>query len=193
MYTSPMTQKAQPPTRRVFDLTRIDSGRVTTGEFKKLNGGFIGYWWTSGLNSANQLTLLCELQIAWASSDERPETFAEVIYSNHVAPLAEMASGVRTTLELAPVFEPHFRAALLTEHLAHHLQIGNYSDANDGLVVSIAKQYQLAYSLVASTPIEFLAAWNEVPVSTIRKRIERARIEGLIPTKRHGRATQGKV
>lgn len=188
-----MSQKAQPPTRRMFDFTRIESGRVTTGEFKKLNGGFIGYWWTSGLNAKNQLTLLCELQIAWASSDELPETSAEGIYTNHVAPLADMASGVRTTLELAPIFEPHFRAALLTEHLAHHLQIGNYSDASDGLVMSIAKQYQLADSLVASTPIEFLAAWNEVPVSTIRKRIERARLEGLIATKRPGRATQGKV
>jgi hypothetical protein len=183
MYTSPMTQKVQPPTRRVFDFTRIDSGRFTTGEFKRLDGGFIGYWWTSGLNSANRLTLLCELQIAWASSDDFPETVAETLYTNHVAPLADMASGVRTTLELAPVFEPHFRAALLTEHLAQHAEIGNYSDSNEGLVPSIAKQYQLAESLGASTPVAFLAAWNGVPVSTIKKRIERARLDGLVRMK----------
>jgi hypothetical protein len=81
---------------------------------------------------------------------------------------------------IAAVSHPAFRAGLLTGHLAAHKEIGTYSDQTDGLVGSIAKQYQLAVALGASTPMEFLAEWNGVPVSTIKKRIERARLEGLV-------------
>lgn len=185
-----MSRKAQPPIHRRFDFTSTQSGKHTTGEFKRLEGGFIGYWWTSGLNANNQLSLLCELQVAWGTPDKLPEESAEEIYRNYVVPLADLASGVRTTLDLAPVFGPLFRAGLLTDHLAAHRRLNSYSDQTDGLVGSIAKQYQLADSLGASTSIEFLAEWNGVPVSTIKKRIERARLEGLIKMKTKVHAPQ---
>jgi len=179
-----MTQRIQNPHRRVFDFCSADDGRVTIAEFKNCPGGFIGYWWTTGLNAANQLTLLGEFQIVWASIDAQPDSVAEKIYNTHVRALVSMASGVTGMVSLTSVFLPEFRASLLTEHLKQHEELGNYSDESDGLIGSIAKQYQLAVSLGASTSVEFLASWNEVPVSTIKKRLERARLEGLIPLRR---------
>lgn len=143
----------------------------------------MGYWWTSGLNASNQLTLLSELQLAWHSENVLPEPSAENLFTSHIAPLGKVASGVETTLDLTAVFEPKFRAGLLTEHLRIHRDLGNYSDAADGLVGSMAKQFQLAVSFLASTSVEFLAQWNDLPITTVKKRLERARLSGLIPTR----------
>lgn len=87
-------------------------------------------------------------------------------------------------VQLTPLFGPEFRPPLLTEHLFKHRELDTYSDSRDGLVGSLVKQYQLAESFGIATSIEFLATWNEVPVSTIRKRLERARLDGLIERKR---------
>ena len=187
-----MSQKMQPPIKRVFDFSRMDDGRVTTAEFKRVDGGFMGYWWTSGLNASNQLTLLCELQLAWQTEDALPEPSAEKIFVTHISPLGKLASGVRTTLDLTAVFHPEFRAGLLTEHLRSHREFGNYSDTTDGLVGSIAKQYQLAVSFLASTTLEFLAKWNDLPVTTVKKRIERARLSGVVETRTPTQQTKRK-
>ena len=175
-----MTRKMQTPTRVPFDLTEVSGGLVTTAEFKMFDDDVVGYWWTSGLNSAGQLGLLGEHQLVWASAGVAPEMSARSIYADHVLPLARKASEVMHLLALTPVYDPAFRSALLTEHLEIHRQIGTYSDEEDGVVGSIAKQYQLAESFIAATTIEFLAAWNELPVSTIRKRLERAREAGMV-------------
>ena len=152
----------------------------------------MGYWWTSGLNASNQLTLLCELQLAWQTEDALPEPSAENIFVTHISPLGKLASGVRTTLDLTAVFNPEFRAGLLTEHLRSHREFGNYSDTTDGLVGSIAKQYQLAVSFLASTTLEFLAKWNDLPVTTVKKRIERARLSGVVETRTPTQQTKRK-
>ncbi len=152
----------------------------------------MGYWWTSGLNASNQLTLLCELQLAWQAEDVLPERSAEQIFEAHISPLAQLASGVRTSLDLTAVFKPDFRAGLLTEHLRSHRELGTYSDTTDGLVGSIAKQYQLAVSFLASTSLEFLAQWNDLPVTTVKKRIERARLNGLIEMRKPRQQTRAK-
>lgn len=152
----------------------------------------MGYWWTSGLNASNQLTLLCELQLAWQTEDSFPERSAENLFVGHISPLGKLASGVRTTLDLTAIFKPEFRAGLLTEHLRSHRELGNYSDATDGLVGSIAKQYQLAVSFLASTSVEFLAQWNDIPVTTVKKRIERARLNGLVETRKPRQQTRVK-
>ena len=152
----------------------------------------MGYWWTSGLNASNQLTLLSELQLAWQTEDAFPEPSAEHIFVTHISPLGKLASGVRTTLDLTTVFKPEFRAGLLTEHLRVHRELGNYSDITDGLVGSIAKQYQLAVSFLASTSVEYLAQWNDLPVTTVKKRIERARLNGLVEMRRPRQQTRAK-
>lgn len=175
-----MTRKMQTPTRVPFDFRELDGVLVTTAEFKKVEDDVIGYWWTSGLNAAGQLGLLSEHQLVWASAGVMPELSARSIYTDHVLPLARRASEARHLPNLTPVYDPAFRSALLTEHLEMHRQIGTYSDEEDGVVGSIAKQYQLAESFIAATTIEFLAAWNELPVSTIRKRLERAREAGMV-------------
>lgn len=170
----------QIPNRIPFDLTYTQGGLVTTGELKGSSGDFVGYWWTSGLNASGQLVLLGEHQISWPANGLAPEISASSIYEEHVFPLASAASQAKGTATLTPVYEPAFRAALLTEHLSIHRELGTYSDEKDGAFGSIAKQYQLAESFIAATTVEFLAAWNELPASTIRKRLERARQAGLI-------------
>jgi len=179
-----MTLRAQFPTRRFFDFSVAEDGLVATAELKKSAGGLISYWWTSGLNSENRLILLSELQLSLPDSDWNEERLATVVYRPFVEPLARIGSGVSGIVQLTPLFKPEFRPPLLTEHLFKHRELGTYSDSGDGLVGCLAKQYQLAESFGISTSIEFLATWNEVPVSTIRKRLERARLDGLVEKKR---------
>lgn len=170
----------QTPNRIPFDLTYIQGGLVTIGELKGSTGDFVSYWWTSGLNALGQLVLLGEHQISWPADGLVAEISARSMYEEHVLPLANTASRAKGTPTLTPVYDPAFRAALLTEHLSIHRELGTYSDEKDGVFGSIAKQYQLAESFIAATTVEFLAAWNELPASTIRKRLERARQAGLI-------------
>jgi hypothetical protein len=179
-----MIERVQPPTRKRYDFFATDQGFVTTAEFKNSSGPTTSYWWTTGLNNANQLTLLAELQIVLPVQEREAQGLAEEVYKAHVLPLAQLASGLASIVLLTSVFNKDFKASLLTEHLEEHKRIESYSDDRDGLVGSLAKQYQLAESLGASTAVEFLALWNEVPVSTIRKRLERARLDGLVPRKR---------
>lgn len=179
-----MTLRAQFPTRRFFDFSIAHDGLVTTAELKKSVGGLISYWWTSGLNSENRLILLSELQLSLPNSDWNEERLATVIHRPFVEPLARIGSEASGMVQLTPLFGPEFRPPLLTEHLFKHRELDTYSDSRDGLVGSLVKQYQLAESFGIATSIEFLATWNEVPVSTIRKRLERARLDGLIERKR---------
>ena len=175
-----MPRETQLPTRRPFDFIDAQDGLVTTAEFRKVSDDAIGYWWTSGLNASGQLGLLSEHQIMWPEEGLAPELSARAVYENHLLPLALAASRAKGLATLTPVYDPAFRSALLTEHLAIHRDLGTYSEEKDGVVGSIAKQYQLAESFIAATTVEFLAAWNELPASTIRKRLERARQAGLI-------------
>lgn len=175
-----MPRNMQIPTRTRFDLIFSEDGLVTIGELKGASGDVIGYWWTSGLNASGQLVLLGEHQILWSAGGQPPEVTAKSIYESHVLPLARGASQAKGIPALTPIWDPAFRTALLTEHLAIHRELKTYSDEKDGVVASIAKQYQLAESFIAATTVEFLAAWNDLPASTIRKRLERARQAGLI-------------
>lgn len=179
-----MSQKVQLPVKRVFDFSQVEDGRITTAEFKRTEGGYASYWWVSGLNASGELVLLVELQLSLPNNESSPEEIGLEVYQRHVSPIAEMASRVLDPMSLTPVYEPSFRIALLTEHLRQHRDIGNYSDETDGVVASLAKQYQLASTFGLSTAIEYLAEWNKVPVSTIKKRLERARLQGLVRRKR---------
>lgn len=179
-----MAHRAQFPTRRFFDFAVSRNGLVTTAELKKTPGGLLSYWWTSGLNSKNQLLLLSELQLPLPEDDWSEERLDDEVYRPHIEPLARLGSQVSGLVRLTPLFSPEFRASLLTEHIHKHHLLGTYSDSIDGLIGSLAKQYQLAESFGISTSIEFLATWNEVPASTIRKRLERARLDGLVDKKR---------
>lgn len=179
-----MIQKVQLPVKRVFDLSQVEDGRVTIAEFKQIGEALTSYWWTSGLNASGELVLLAELQLSLPTNESQPEEVGLEVYRHHVSPLAAMASKVAGPVTLTPVYEIGFRTALLTEHLRQHRELGNYSDEEDGYVASLAKQYQLTSSFGLSTAIEFLAEWNEVPVSTIKKRLERARLQGLVRRKR---------
>lgn len=179
-----MSQKVQLPVKRVFDFSQVEDGRITTAEFKKVEGGYASYWWVSGLNASGELVLLVELQLSLPNKESNPEGIGLEVYRSHVSPIAEMASRVLDPMTLTPVYEPGFRLGLLTEHLRQHREIRTYSDETDGVVASLAKQYQLASTFGLSTAIEYLADWNKVPVSTIKKRLERARLQGLVRRKR---------
>lgn len=179
-----MTTRVQYPTRGFFDFSIAGAGLVATAELKKADGGFISYWWVSGLNSTNQLTLLAELQLSLPEKKWTEETLMVEIYRPHIEPLSRIGSGVSGIVQLTRLFKPEFRPPLVTEHLHKHKLLGTYSDSTDGLVESLAKQYQLVESFGLATSVEFLAAWNEVPASTIRKRLERARLDGLVQRKR---------
>lgn len=179
-----MIRKVQLPAKRVFDFSQVEDGRVTIAEFKQTGQAIMSYWWVSGLNASGELVLLVELQLSLPTAKWKPEEFGLEVYRNHINPLAELASQVMEPLALTSLYELGFRTALLTEHLRIHRDLGNFSDEGDGVVASLAKQYQLASSFGLSTAIEFLADWNEVPVSTIKKRLERARLQGLVRRKR---------
>lgn len=179
-----MTTRVQYPTRDYFDFSVAEAGLVTTAELKTKGSGVVSYWWASGLNSTKQLTLLTELQLSLPEKKWSEDLLFEEIYRPYVEPLCRIGSEVSGIVHLTPLFRPEFRPRLLTEHLHQHKLLGTYSDSTDGLVGSLAKQYQLVESFGLATSVEFLAVWNGVPVSTIRKRLERARLDGLVERKR---------
>lgn len=141
--------------------------------------------WVTGLNQGGFLTCLGQLHLGMpASFGAESESAFQSGIAQGIWQLARLSRQSVELLISEPILVPEFRAIVLTNHFDQHESLGNIPTEEQDKLLRIARQYQLAVSLGASTVVEFIAAFNDLPLSTVRKRIERAKASGLIPNVR---------
>lgn len=184
--TRTMTRNAQVPVKDFrFDLLQRVGGNVVTVELKKQPDGFDSYWWITGLNASQRLVTLLQMQVYVPGQNESDViTKCEQILAEHAMPIASLAASSNGQMMMQPLLSPEFRSKLLSAHMTLHEQGGSLGAEDEGIVLRVARQHQLATSLGATSVHEFIAAYDSIPVSTVKKRLERARVAGLIGVSR---------
>ena len=168
-----------------FDYLVVSDGKAATVELKRAGDGLTSYWWVTGLNASGKLVNLYQMQLSLPSLSEKDlGPLIQAMLTDFAFPLAHIASKSNTSSVGAQLFEPQFRQKLASAHLEIHDELGNLGDANDGVLLRTAREFELADSLGVSTVVEFLASYEQIPINTMRRRIERARNERLIAKKR---------
>jgi hypothetical protein len=181
----------QPPQNHRFDFQQEFDGMVATVELKKFEGNVTSYWWVSGLNQAGELVNLYQMQLALPRLTEKAlEPLVEAMLKDFAFPLAHIASKATGQQSNVQLFDPHFRDSLALAHLRLHDQMGNLDGVDSSVLSRTARAYQLVDSLGVSKAVELLASYENITIHTMRRRLERARNEGLITKKRDERTQQ---
>lgn len=168
-----------------FDYQAVDDGKVATVELKRGDSAITSYWWVTGLNAAGELVNLYQMQLALPSlPEESINLLIEAMLKDYAFPLAHIASRTKGHQEVVQIFDPRFREKLALAHLEIHDELENLGDSSDSVLTRSARQYQLVESLGVGKLVEVLATFEGVSIHTMRRRLERARNEGLIAKRR---------
>lgn len=168
----------------LFDVSFTEGDVVGVAEVKIQHGRAVSYWWLSGLTSDNRLSLLLQVQIGVSGitgieAEKNAHQFIKPLVA--IAKTSALAGGIKAELMLPEVSK---RQDFALGNLALIEQLGLLGDSKSELYVRTARQYQLCESFGVTNSVETLSAFEEVPTTTIRKRIERARELGLLERRR---------
>ena len=100
-----------------------------------------------------------------------------------------VAGGLKTALVLPDAIN---RLAFARAHMRLLDQAFLLGSANSALSVRTSRQYELCRSFGVTSAVQFIADFENVPISTIRRRLSKARDLGYIPkTRELGDANSG--
>lgn len=167
-----------------FDLVLLMDDMVAIVELKKSEGSIYSLWWVAGLTSEHRLAVAYQAQFALAASDTRSAERKVTAAAGSIFALAReslAAGGVAPIPLMNSLDQPR---ALASTFLYAFESQGLFQSHRMELNVSTGLQYQFCQTLNVSKPIEFLANYLQVPVTTVRQRITWARNKGVLPKRR---------
>ena len=178
-----MENKKKSRSLTASDIELVLEDIAIVAELKVVDGVVASQWWVTGLTKRGTLALLLQLQLGLEGKDEaeaRAACEALVPTISKLAKSSASAGGLN-----APLVLPH---ALRKEQFAlTHLQLldvaGVIKNASVELAQQTALQYQLCNALGVTKKVELLAEFLAVPVSTVRRRLARARDLGFLVKK----------
>lgn len=174
--------RLQPRENRYLDLAFIDNGQVVTVAVWKKQDYYYSNWWVSGLTKAGELRFLAGLELAIpATSYVEAENACGEIYKEFVRPLVSLgqqSNGIPEPRVLPPV---DVRKELALTHLRYHDLAGTITQFASGKRERAAFQFQLIKSFGYSAATPLMAEYEDVPKTTIVKRLWLAREAGLLP------------
>lgn len=168
-----------------FDHVLLHEGMVAIVEIRKQGAKFYSVWWVAGLTEQQRLAVAYQGQFALnvsspAEADSKVESAALGIFA--IAKDSLSAGGVKPV----PLLDsPELPKALATTFLNFFQSEGLFELQAMELNVSTGLQYEFCQLLKVSKPVEFLAAYLNVPVTTVRQRITWARNKGILPKLRN--------
>jgi hypothetical protein len=167
-----------------FDLVLLSEDMVAIIELKKSGTRIYSFWWVAGLTSEQRLAVAYQSQFALKASDtrsaeERVKDAAIAIFA--LARESLDAGGVTPIPLMGSLEQPK---ALASTFLYAFESQGLFRSQMMELNVSTGLQYQFCQMLKVSKPVEFLAEYLGVPVTTVRQRITWARNKGVLPKRR---------
>lgn len=167
-----------------FDIEYAGKEIVGVCELKTRGGTVSCYWWLSGLTSSGNASLVLQIQTSLPAKNQKN---AIEQASGLLRPLLKIAKvslesrGLKADLLLPELSE---RRAFAIAHLRLMNSVGLLGSTEDGIYVKTSRQYQLCESLGVSNVVETIAEFEGVPLSTVRKRIQRSREAGILERKR---------
>jgi len=174
--------RTKPSESRAEMLIR-DDHFVATIDVEKTPEGFILDWWVSGTTKNGELRLLLRFQIALADA----QAFSEVmiICENFwEKELREMAWGSANAGGIPDLASPPgvaVRRDHVRVHLKEHDELGNLDQGDLRVYVRTLRQYQLVKSFGYKSAQPLIAEFENLPLSTVVKRLSMARDSGLLP------------
>lgn len=178
--------------RALYDLELIEGSVVAVVELKLIEGVMVSHWWVSGLTSNQNISLLLQLQTGLKSSNEKDA----LVECKQIKPLilelarnSASAGGLKTALVLPDAMN---RIAFARAHMRLLDQAFLLGSASSELSVRTSRQYELCRSFGVTSAVQFIADFEEVPISTIRRRLSKARDLGYIAKTRDLRGATGR-
>ena len=174
--------RSKPTESRAEMLLREDHF-VATIDVDRTSEGFTLDWWVSGTTRNGELRLLLRFQIGIADA----QTFSEVkiLCENFwEKELREMAWGSANAGGIPDLSAPpgvDVRRDHVKVHLKEHDQLGNLDQGDLRVYVRTLRQYQLVKSFGYKSAQPLIAKYENLPLSTVVKRLSMARDSGLLP------------
>ena len=167
-----------------FDYVFHEGGMVAIVDVRKAGNGHYLLWWVAGITTAKRLAMAFQAQFALDvatpnDADAKVADLAPAIFA--IAQESLLAGGVKPVplldkpglpKDLASTFFKYFEAEKLLETKGLELN------------VSTGLQYEFCQLLNVSKPVEFMAEYLNLPVTTVRQRITWARNKGVLPKMR---------
>jgi DNA-binding transcriptional ArsR family regulator len=173
--------------RALYDLELIEGTVVAVVELKRVEGVMASHWWVSGLTEGGNASLLLQLQTGLTSLDEKGaleecQQMKPIILK--LARKSAIAGGLKSALTLPEALD---RTAFALAHLRLLDEASLLGDRQAELSVRTSRQYELCKSFGITTAVQLISDFEQVPISTIRRRLSKARDLGLIIKTRKSR------
>ncbi len=170
------------------DFIWDSSGLVLTAEFKSISDQMQVEWVITGFTDEGTLAVLFQARFAIPCENEKEAIdFCNVKKHELLSFYAGLNSKIG--LALSPNMDIFERESICAAHLITHLESIPKSELN----VRTLRQYQLCKSLGITKYVEFLSRMERVPISTIRKRLDKCRELGMLPVQIRANRNRGDV
>ena len=167
-----------------FDHVLLEEQMVAIVEIRKDSDIYSALWWVAGLTNDGRLGVGLQAQFAFPiSNPDEAEVFVQDAASSifRLAKQSLEGGGVRPVRLMESLELPK---QLATTFLKSFELEGLFVSKDMELNVSTGLQYEFCQLLKVPKPIEFLATYLGVPVTTVRQRITWARNKGVLEKQR---------
>jgi hypothetical protein len=171
------------PKEQRADLIIRDDDFVATVDVLKQENAFTFDWWISGTTRDDQLRLLMRFQVSVPDLNTSFDAL-EVAESFWETSLREMAWGSANGGGLPDLPSPpsvETRREHVKIHLKEHNEVGNLDKGDSRAYTRTLREYQLVKSFGYKSAQPLIAEFEDVPLSTIVRRLSMARDAGLLP------------
>jgi hypothetical protein len=177
-----MVKKKQEPFAGSYIEATVPHGDfVVSIQVRQSAEGFSGTWWVSGPGHKGMIRLLLEIQMQLSGEIlEEAMSVAKGMVEPHILRLAKLSSIAGGMRVLAPENDAALRLQLAEKHIHFHKRTEGFYVEGEANAETV-QLYFLAKGFGVKSPVNYVAKYLDVPISTITRRLARARDEGLIP------------
>lgn len=160
----------------------VDSMAITV-EFKEIGEVMASQWWITGITKKGRIALFLQLQISLKSRTEDSainecKRILPIVKS--LAVTAKLSGGLSSPMSQTPNLD---RSNLAKCHMRLLDVAGVFQNQAMDLAHETALRYELCNALGVSRQVELMAEYLAVPVSTVQRRLAKARDVGYLPKK----------
>lgn len=171
------------PKENRAELIIRDENFVATVDVVRQENAFTFDWWISGLTRNEQLRLLMRFQVAVPDLQSSFDAL-EVCDSFWEVSLRDLAWGSANAEGIPDLPSPpsvETRRDHVKIHLEEHVELGNLANGDSRAYVRTLREYQLVKSFGYKSAQPLIAEFENVPLTTIVRRLSMARDAGLLP------------
>lgn len=175
-----MNFERRSPTAKRIDLALERGAVFATAELKTIATGNFCHWIVSGQSLAGLPTMLLDLAVPLASSNEiEMLKEAQIFGDRFIVPMAQFLSTTPGAGEKVPPLSVETRRWLFEEHMRYHFS----PERSGGLTLQRQTEalFNMASFLGVVAPLKSIAAFQDVAVGTVESRVKIGRANGSIP------------